>query len=122
MNSDIVSKYKIKFEKVLEKIYGQNDSDKIACIQDERLFDFLFNWSNPVYINEDLMPAIEDAMNGRLSVEENDVTGGSTLVILTSTAAKTYSINATSLATPVSTIPIHDFKQIVEGWRDCLLT
>jgi len=121
MNNSIITQYKIDFKVVQEEYMGRMAPIKYPYIEDDKLFDFLDAWRNPNNIDEDLLPLIKNAINGNLAVHEDDVCGGFTLIILDESVAKTYNANVTSLSNPISIIPIQDFKQIVEGWRDFLL-
>ncbi|MBE7176471.1 MAG: hypothetical protein INR69_08720 [Mucilaginibacter polytrichastri] len=114
MDSHIKDKYKISFEnKILTFETGERINSKVVKINDSTIEEFLAGWFNADEIQEYLLPDIELAMKDSTSEIDNGMETIS--IVLFHDKVRFYPENK-----PQVTIPIYDFKEIVEGWRDFL--
>ncbi|WP_166922444.1 hypothetical protein [Flavobacterium poyangense] len=116
MNPDLINKYKINFVNSVEQLgNGPRRIAKYPNIQNKHLNLFVYEWSNPQEINEDLLPDIESALLDT-NYEESNASENISIMIYQD-RVELYDDNAF-----VYELPTTDFKQIVIGWRDFLLT
>ncbi|HEY6142177.1 MAG TPA: hypothetical protein VIV55_01940 [Flavobacterium sp.] len=114
MNENIVNQYKINFQNVAEQFPGfSKEIDKTPDTNNQYLSMFLYSW-NAQDINETLIPDINIALSNPESEIEN---GSETISILIYQNKVDFYDDGF-----VCTIPTQDFKEIVIGWRDFLLT
>jgi len=112
MTQNIVNQYKITF---INKVSKKDKTiTKIPNSINDTLSVFLFNW-NSDEINEILLPDIDKALSNINSEIEN---GSETISILIY-QDKVDFYDDDGFAYQIST---KDFKEIVIGWRDFLLT
>lgn len=117
MNQNLMDKYQISFTNKVNHNHVENFSfiTKIPNLNNEFLFNFLFDWSASGITN-DLLPAIEQVLNGTIIEYE---TGSETVAISIFQTKVDFYDNDLNY---VSHIPTLDFKEICIGWRDFLLT
>ncbi len=117
MNQNIIDLYEINFQNRIEdsKFHGRKIS-KFPFTNDSILTTFLYDW-NAREINEYLISDIEDVLNGVLPEAQN---GSETITIVIEPATTTFYID--NVGTNYPEVPTRDFKEIVIGWRDFLLT
>ena len=117
MNANIISQYQIDF---INQIYHNpisnlNYISKIPNIDNEYLFQFLYDWSAEG-ITDDLLPAINQVINGLINEYE---TGSETTTLNIFQNKVDFYDNDLNY---VGNIPTQDFNEICIGWRDFLLT
>lgn len=116
MNSNLINKYKLNFVNSAEQL--NNNPRKIVKypnIQNKHLFLFLYEWSSAKEINEDLLPDIESAF---LDVNYSESNASENVsIMIYHDRVELYDDNGF-----VYELPIVDFKEILIGWRDFLLT
>lgn len=116
MNENLINRYNINFVNLTEQ--SKTNETKIAKqphIDNKHLSLFLYEWSNPHEINEALLPDIEAAFLDTNYVESNSSENVS--FIIYHDRVELY--DDTKF---VYELPTEDFKEIVIGWRDFLLT
>ncbi|MCD0476064.1 hypothetical protein LPB87_16825 [Flavobacterium sp. EDS] len=112
MNQNIINLYKIEFINKISQ-YDQKIT-KISNLKNDTFSAFLFDW-NADEINKLLLPDIEEALSSATSEIEN---GSETIsIILYQDKVHFYDDNGFTYQ-----ITTKDFKEIVIGWRDFLLT
>lgn len=118
MNQNLINQYQVNFvnEVYHNPISNLNYITKIPNVENDYLFQFLFNWSAEE-IDEYLLPFLNQVINGSLS--EYD-TGSETIIVLIKPNLTYFLID--NVGTNYPTIPTQDFKEICIGWRDFLLT
>ena len=112
MNKEIIKLYKIEF---INKL-SQNDGKitKIPNLKNDAFSTFLFDW-NAIEINELLLPDVNEALSDSSSEIEN---GSETIsIIIYHNKVDFYDDNGFAYR-----LPTQDFKEIVIGWRDFLLS
>ena len=115
METDIIKKYKLNFE--IRK------REKFPTSINMALTDFLYSWSNIKYINEDLLPFVDEALLGNVDINNCDIGGGGTVAFVeqsTKLCAKWG--NVSGYLNPEFELPTIDFKKIIILWRDFLLS
>lgn len=112
MNQNIVNQYKISFVNKISK--KDQTITKIPNSINDTLSVFLFNW-NIDEINEILLPDIDRALSNINSQVEN----GSEAISILIYQDKVDFYDDNGFAYQLTT---QDFKEIVIGWRDFLLT
>ena len=117
MNQNLINQYQINFINNINHnpILNINYIRKIPNLENEYLFEFLFDWSADG-ITEDLLTAVEQVLNGTISEYE---TGSETNSISIFQSKVDFYDNNLNY---VGNIPTQDFKEICIGWRDFLLT
>ncbi|WP_337966054.1 hypothetical protein [uncultured Flavobacterium sp.] len=116
MNENLINRYQINFVNLTEQ--SKTNQAKIAkhpYIKNKHLSLFLYEWSNPQEINEALLPDIEAAFLDTNYFEANSSENVS--IIIYHDRVELY--GKTKF---VYELPTEDFKEIVIGWRDFLLT
>jgi hypothetical protein len=114
MNLSIINQYQINFvNKINNFEIGGKEITKIPNTSNKYLDEFLFNW-NAQEINEILLPDINQALVTPNSEIEN---GSETISILIYQNKVDFYADDGSYS-----LPTLDFKEIVIGWRDFLLT
>lgn len=115
MDKNIINQYKINFHNLVEQFPGlPKEIDKVPDTNNEFLSTFLYTW-RAQDINETLVPDINIALMNPESEIEN---GTETITILIyQDRVEFYDDDGF-----VYKLPTHDFKEIVIGWRDFLLT
>lgn len=110
MNQDIIKKYGIDFK---NKIFNY-EIDKIPHTNFPDLTIFLYGWGASE-LNEDLLPQINAVLNepGKEFETQNE------MVLIDVNKDDVYFYSGESSQSHMSTM---EFKQIVEGWRDFLLS
>ncbi|WP_158728538.1 MULTISPECIES: hypothetical protein [unclassified Flavobacterium] len=112
MNQNIKNQYKINFVNKISK--NDNRITKIPNLNNIIFSEFLFNW-NSEEINESLLPDINLALANPNSEIENGSETNSILIY--QDKVDFYNDNGFAYR-----LPTQDFKEIVIGWRDFLLT
>ncbi len=115
MNQNIIDKYQIRLINEIENWEGYKEIDKSIKSNNQYLDEFLIDWTAPK-INELLLPDFEEAMAN----PETEVENGSETISISIYADKVdFYDNDFNY---VGNIPTQEFKEIVIGWRDFLLT
>jgi len=117
MNQKIIDLYKINFQNQIEdsKFHGRQ-IDKFPFTNDSILTTFLYDWSARE-INEYLISDIDDVLNNSVPNAQN---GSETITIVINPQNTIFYID--NVGTNYPKIPTKDFREIVIGWRDFLLT
>lgn len=116
MNENLINRYQINFVNLTEQ--SKTNQTKIAKqpnIKNKHLSLFLYEWSNPQEINEALLPDIEAAFLDTNYFESNSSENVS--IMIYHDRVELY--DDTKF---VYELPLKDFKEIIIGWRDFLLT
>ncbi|PIF29836.1 hypothetical protein CLU81_0220 [Flavobacterium sp. 9] len=116
MNENLINRYQINFANLTEQL--NNNQAKITkhpYIKNKHLSLFLYEWSNPQEINEALLPDIEAAFLDTNYFESNSSENVS--IMIYHNRVELYDDTKC-----VYELPLKDFKEIVIGWRDFLLT
>lgn len=115
MNQNIIDKYQIRLINEIENWEGYKEIDKSIKSNNQYLDEFLIDWTAPK-INELLLPDFEEAMANQ---GEKIINGSETINIhIYNNVVEFYNSDYDF----VSELPTQDFKEIVIGWRDFLLT
>ncbi|TCK56155.1 hypothetical protein C8C83_4167 [Flavobacterium sp. 90] len=116
MNENLINRYQINFVNSTEQLNNyQTKITKQPNTKNNYLNLFLYEWSNPQEINENLLPDIETALLDRNYQESNSSENVS--IMIYHNRVELY--DDTKI---VYELPTEDFKEIVIGWRDFLLT
>lgn len=115
MNQNIIDKYQIRLINEIENWEGYKEIDKSIKSNNQYLDEFLIDWTAPK-INEFLLLDIEEAM---ASPGEKKINGSEIINIhIYNNVVEFYNSDYDF----INEIPTQDFKEIVIGWRDFLLT
>ena len=112
MNQNIIDQYQIEFKNKISKIDGK--ITKIPTLKYAPLSTFLFSWTIGE-INEFLLPDIDEAL---LNINSEIENGSETISILLYHNRVDFYYDSGL----IYQLPTIDFKEIVIGWRDFLLT
>jgi len=118
MDQQTKDKYSITFtNRVIDfGIFGKK-SRKILSINNAVVSEFFLDWNNPEELDEYLIPDIDDVLQG-VAIERSN--GSETISISINSNFVVFYVD--NVGTDHPQIPTSDFKEIVEGWRDFLLT
>lgn len=115
MNQNLITKYEISFSNTITDWPRRGKViEKIPITNNQSLSNFLYDWDAEL-INEILLPDIDTA----LANFDSEIESGSETVSISIYQDRVdfYPDGYSSF-----TIPTVDFKEIVLGWRDFLLT
>ncbi len=116
MNINLINKYQIDFQNQTDLFEGfPKVIDKVPVLNNTYCSNFLYEWSSNG-ITDELLPAIEQVLNGSITEYE---TGSETVSISIFQTKVDFYDNDLNY---VGHIPTLDFKEICIGWRDFLLT
>ncbi|MFN7313369.1 MAG: hypothetical protein ACK5UI_07790 [Bacteroidota bacterium] len=117
MNQNLVDKYQINFTNKVNYNHVGNFSyiTKVPILNNEFLFNFLFDWSASDLTNV-LLPEIDQVLNRTISEYETGSETVSISIFQTKVDFYDYDLNY------VGNISTLDFKEICIGWRDFLQT
>jgi hypothetical protein len=116
MNTNLINQYQINFQNQIDQFEGYPKKiDKVPILNNEYLFQFLYDWSAEGFTDE-LLPAIEQVLNGVITEYE---TGSETTTLNIFQNKVDFYDNDLNYA---GNIPTQDFKEICIGWRDFLQT
>lgn len=116
MNQAIIDKYNIKFE---NKIFSWPSGKQVVKgidINNDTVGSFLTSFRKPDKINQNLLPDINDVLNGIAEMRESQ---SATIPVNIYPTKTVFFID--DVGTDYPQIPTVDFKEIVEGWHDFLL-
>ena len=115
MNQNLINRYQIRFENKVFDFETGKEIHKSISTNNGELTTFLNDWTAPK-INELLLPDFDEAM---ANPSEKIINGSETINIhIYNNVVEFYNSDYDF----VSELPTQDFKEIVIGWRDFLLT
>ncbi|MGQ2983757.1 hypothetical protein [Flavobacterium sp.] len=118
MDSSLIEKYEIVFREKLLIFQGGHPSRKVKIAETNNIYlsSFLIDWRDVEMINEALLPGIEAVLRGEIHEFE---TGSDRFLVLVDPLFTVFYIENTDDYPKVATI---DFRNIVAGWRDYLVS
>ncbi|GAA3971277.1 hypothetical protein GCM10022246_24710 [Pedobacter ginsengiterrae] len=116
MNNNLIVQYKILFEnKVFDWGMSNREIMKVVDTSNSSLTYFLNDWHRIPEIDESLLPDIESALeNPALEID----TGATVIDIMIQNNV----VNFFDSEGFHSTMPLQDFKEIVIGWKEFLMS
>lgn len=115
MDQNIINRYEINFKNEIDQLQGSRRKiDKFPYTNNKYLSIFLYSW-NVIDINEILLPDINQALLTPNSEVENQ--SDTIFILIFNDKVDFYDENGL-----IYRLPTLDFKAIVIGWRDFLLT
>ena len=115
MNQNLINKYKVELKNKVFNFETGKEIHKSISTNNGELTTFLNDWTAPK-INEFLLPDFDEAI---ANPGEKVINGGETInVHIYNNIVEIYNSDYNF----VSELPTQDFKEIVIGWRDFLLT
>lgn len=118
MTQELINQYKINFKNIARHnpVLGTKKNIKSPDVENLQLFYFLDDWVDTTELDSDLLPNIDVALGN--STSELEYGTQTTMILIQQNDVDFYDIHGDY----DSSIPTLDFKEIVIGWRDFLLT
>ncbi|MGV0937805.1 hypothetical protein ACTS91_14480 [Empedobacter falsenii] len=117
MIRELIEKYKLNFQ---NRVDEDGEIDKFPETNIDQLTNLLYEWkAEDIDSNEHgLLADIDEALTN----QNSEIESGSTTVLILIYQNEVRFVGAWSEETYSISIPTQDFKEIVIGWRDFLLT